>query len=480
MRSRRPSTRSEAIKRCALDWAWRAAWWSSASTTSAGAPRGWGRSWSRGMPEVAYVLKGFPRLSELFVASEILRLEQIGLDLRLHVIKAPDEDVQHPLVDRIRAPRTYLPQTTSLSQTTLRRWLRENLPSFLPSLRRVARRRPLGLARACGFSLAQSIRARKTFWSLPRKLFVKELLLGVALADLLLDEPDVRHIHAHFAHGTTTVAWVASMVTGLPFSFTGHAKDIYSPSLNPGGLLPRKLRAARFTVTCTEANRQHLRSIAPGAAVHRVYHGLNAELALLLAGAPPARRESARLRVLGVGRLVPKKGFDVLVDACALLVRAGVEVEATIVGESGEHEDELRRSIAAHGLDAVVSLAGPMSQERLRSEYERATAFCLPCRVLSTGDRDGIPNVLVEAMACALPVVTTGVSGIPELVEHERNGLLVPENDPAVVAAALLRLRDDPERAARLGAAARATVGRRFDGDLLARQLAELFREAAA
>ncbi len=128
------------------------------------------------MPEVAYVLKGFPRLSELFIASEIQRLEQVGLDLRLHVIKAPDEDVQHPLVDRIRAPRTYLPQTTSLSQTTLRRWLRENLPSFLPSLRRVARRRPVGLARACGFTLAQSMRARKTFWSLPRKLYVKELL----------------------------------------------------------------------------------------------------------------------------------------------------------------------------------------------------------------------------------------------------------------------------------------------------------------
>ena len=124
--------------------------------------------------EVAYVLKGFPRLSELFVASEILRLEQLGLGLRLHVIKAPDEDVQHPLVDCIRAPRTYLPQVTSLSQTTLRRWLRENLPAFVPSLRRVARRRPLGLARACGFALAQSIRGRRTFWALPRKLFVKE------------------------------------------------------------------------------------------------------------------------------------------------------------------------------------------------------------------------------------------------------------------------------------------------------------------
>jgi len=429
---------------------------------------------------VAYVLKGFPRLSELFVASEILRLEQIGLDLRLHVIKAPDEDIQHPLVDRIRAPRTYLPQTTSLSQTTLRRWLRENLPSFLPSLRRVARRRPLGLARACGFTLAQSIRGRKTFWSLPRKLFVKELLLGVALADELLDEAEVRHIHAHFAHGATTVAWVASMVTGLPFSFTGHAKDIYTPALNPGGLLPRKLRAARFAVTCTDTNVAHLRMLEPTANVHRVYHGLNAELARLLDAEPPARRDDATLRILSVGRLVPKKGFDVLVEACALLRRDGVDVVATIVGEPGEHAETIRRLVAERGLSDVVDLPGPMTQQQLRSEYERASAFCLPCRVLSSGDRDGIPNVLVEAMACCLPVVTTWVSGIPELVEDGANGLLVAPDDPDAVAAALRRLHDESELGRRLGVAGRETVEQRFDGDRLARRLAELFLAEAA
>src|SRR6476659_8202458 len=445
------------MRRCAHASARPDAAWSSASTTWAGAPRGWRRSWSAPMPEVAYVLKGFPRLSELFVASEILRLEQIGLELRLHVIKAPDGDVQHPLVDRIRAPRTYLPQTTSLSQTTLRRWLRENLPSFLPSLRRVARRRPLGLARACGFTLAQSIRARKTFWSLPRKLFVKELLLGVALADRLLDEPEVRHIHAHFAHGATTVAWVASMVTGLPFSFTGHAKDIYTPSLNPGGLLPRKLRAARFAVTCTETNVAHLRGLEP-----------------------PARPDAATLRILSVGRFVPKKGFDVLVEACARLRHDGVDLAATIVGEPGEHEETIRRLVDELGLSGGVELAGPMTQQQLRGGYERANAFCLPCRVLSSGDRDGIPNVLVEAMACSLPVVTTAVSGIPELVENGANGLLIEPNDPAAVAAALRRLHDDPELSRRLGTAGRDTVQHRFDGDRLARRLAELFLAEAA
>jgi glycosyltransferase involved in cell wall biosynthesis len=136
--------------------------------------------------------------------------------------------------------------------------------------------------------------------------------------------------------------------------------------------------------------------------------------------------------------------------------------------------------IAANGLDDVVSLAGPMSQQELRREYECAAAFCLPCRVLSSGDRDGIPNVLVEAMACGLPVVTTGVSGIPELVVDGANGLLVPPDDAGAVATALLRLREDPELALRLGAGGRATVAERFDGDALARRLADLFRSAAA
>ena len=232
------------------------------------------------MPDsVAYVLKGWPRISELFIASEIYRLEQAGLPLRLYVIKPPDEAQTHPVVDRIQAPTEYLPPATSLSETTLVAWLRENLPAFMPALRRTARRHPMGLARATAMALAQCVRARSKRFGWPRKLYVKELLQAVALADRLADAPDVRHLHAHFAHGTTTVTWLCSTITGLPFSFTGHAKDIYSPSLNPAGLLRRKLLAARFAVTCTEANVRHLRTIAPEAVVHRVYHGLNADFA---------------------------------------------------------------------------------------------------------------------------------------------------------------------------------------------------------
>src|SRR4051812_25030235 len=321
-RSPARSSSSSTSPTCASVSAARPARGSRPTSSCTATPPACARSWRPRMPSVAYVLKGWPRMSELFIASEIYRLEQAGLPLRLYVIKPPDEAETHPVVDRIRARPDYLPVTTSLSGTTMRRWLGENLGQFVPALRRTARRHPAGLARATALALAQCVRAREGRFGKPRKLYVKELLHAVALADRLAAAPDVRHLHAHFAHGSTTVTWLASVITGLPFSFTGHAKDIYSPSLNPAGLLRRKLLAARFAVTCTEANARHLKAIAPDAVVHRVYHGLNADFSRLMeeeeesAAAPGP---NGKVRLLGVGRLVAKKGFDVMVDACGEL-----------------------------------------------------------------------------------------------------------------------------------------------------------------
>jgi glycosyltransferase involved in cell wall biosynthesis len=329
-------------------------------------------------------------------------------------------------------------------------------------------------------AFAQAVRARRGFWAWPRKLLLKEFLQAVALADRLLDAPDVRHLHAHFAHGTTTVTWLAATITGLPFSFTGHAKDIYARSLNPAGLLRRKLLAARFAVTCTEANRRHLKAIAPEAVVHRVYHGLNADFAGLLDGdgAPPPPPHA--LRLLGVGRLVPKKGLDVLVEACGVLAREGVEFEAVIAGPDDTAGSDIRRRIAELGLDGRLRLEGQLSQAELYEQYRRAFALCLPCRVMEDGDRDGIPNVLVEAMACGTPVVTTPISGIPEVVRDGVNGLLVAPDDPLALADAILRLWRDPELARSLGARGRQTVARELDGNRLGHALADLFQDALA
>jgi glycosyltransferase involved in cell wall biosynthesis len=213
--------------------------------------------------------------------------------------------------------------------------------------------------------------------------------------------------------------------------------------------------------------------------VHCVYHGLNADFARLVEHQSERTAANGSLRVVSAGRLVAKKGFDVLAEACGLLAAQNVSVDAVIAGPPGEHTAEVERIVAARGLTGRVHLPGSVSQSELHAAYMDADVFCLPCRVLDNGDRDGIPNVMVEAMAAGLPVVTTPVSGIPELVSDGENGLLVPPNDPTALAGALLRLRREPDLAARLGRAARATVRERFDGEASAGRLAELFAEPA-
>src|SRR3954471_10126901 len=185
---------------------------------------------------------GFPRLSETFIASEIHRVEQAGVPVRLFVVKGVEEHekgLRLPVADAIRAPPGRPPDATCLT-LPLHRWRPRHLAPFMPALRRVARRRPKGLARALATAFAQAIRDRRTRFSGPRKIYVKELLQAVALADRVIDAPDVRHLHAHFAHGTTTITWHAATIAGLPFSFTGHARDIYAGHLNPKGWLRRK------------------------------------------------------------------------------------------------------------------------------------------------------------------------------------------------------------------------------------------------
>ena len=428
-----------------------------------------------GTASIAYVLKGFPRLSEIFIASEILRLETGGVPVRLLVLKAEDETVHHPVVDEIRAVPEHLTPAGSVSGTPFLRWVRVTLPRFAPALGRTIVRRPFGVLRAAAAALAQAFRARRgpLAW---RKVYAKEWLQAVALADRLLERPGVRHLHAHFCHGATTVTWFASLITGLPFSFTAHAKDIYCDSLNPAGLLARKMRAARMVVTCTDANRIHLEPLAPGTPVHCVYHGLNTDFTRLIEGIVSARPEPPQpFRVLAVGRLVAKKGLDVLVDACAILTRRGVPLHLDIVGEEGDQKDDLAARIANHGLAGAVTIRGPMTQPALVDVYRSASVFCLPCRVAADGDRDGIPNVLMEAMACGLPVVTTPVSGIPELLTDRVNGLFVPPDDAAATADALHRLYSDPPLARQLASAAQADVRTRFCGDRSVARLIDLF-----
>lgn len=419
---------------------------------------------------VAYVMNGFPRLSETFIAHEIHQLERLGLDLRLFVVKREHEPKVHPVVAAIRAPLAHLPPVSSLSGTTLLAWLRRNLPAYLGAHARVALRHPLRWAGALGSALGLA-RAHG------RKVFVKEFLQAGAIADEVLRDRAVAHLHGHFAHGVATITWLAARMSGRSYSFTAHAKDIYQEDLNPGDLLERKMGGARFVATCTCANADFLRRRHPRPCeVHTVYHGLDTDVFT-----PPPRvpRDGAPL-VLAVGRFVEKKGFDHLVEACARLRDEGADFRCLIVGEEGPALQPVRALVERHGLQRHVRLQGPVTQDELRRIYAQARVFALPCQVMEDGDRDGFPNVVAEAMAMGVPVVTTAISGIPEFIDDGVHGMLAPPRDAGAFAAALGRVLRDDALAARLSAAGRQRMCERFDSRRTTVALYELFQQQIA
>ncbi len=422
---------------------------------------------------VAYVMNGYPRLSETFIAHEIHQLERSGLRLRLFSVKRESEALVHPVVAAVRAPLTYLPCATSLSGATFARWLVDNLPAFWRAHAAVARRHPLRYARTLLAALAMCLRYRKTAAEGRglRKVFIKEFLQAGHIGDAVERAGDVGHLHGHFCHGVATITWFASRLTGIPFSFTAHAKDIYQADLNPGDLLERKLDAARFVATCTCANAAVLRARHPRAdQVHAIYHGLDTDWF----SPAPASREASSL-ILSVGRFVEKKGFDQLIEACAHLKRAGMRFACVIVGERGSAYESIRKLIRERDVDDCVKLRSAVAQDELREIYRQARVFVLPCQVMEDGDRDGIPNVLAEAMAMGVPVVSTRISGIPELIDDGVHGLLVEPRDPQALAAALLRVLEDQALHTALARAGRQRICECFDSRCTTLALRDLF-----
>lgn len=425
--------------------------------------------------EVAYILNGFPRLSETFIANEVYLLERMGLELRLYSVKQEGEPQAHGVVSRIRAPLSYLPAATSLSGSWLPAWLARNIPTFASRHFALVKRAPLRYVRTLLSALAMCWRYRAGGFKL-RKVYVKEFLQAGHIAADILARGTVRHLHGHFCHGVANIAWFASRLTGIPFSFTAHAKDIYQAELNPGDLLERKLAAARFVATCTEANAQVLKARCRDAnVVHTIYHGLDTDYF-----SPAACGLEPLPLVLSVGRFVEKKGFDYLVQACARLRDRGLAFKCIILGEKGSAHASLSGLIAECGLGDTVELHPPVTQEALREVYRRARVFALPCQVMDDGDRDGIPNVLAEAMAMGVPVVSTRISGIPELVDDGVHGLLVPSRDADGLADALERVLTDAGLRARLSDAGRRRICERFDSRRTTVALRDLFVRAMA
>ncbi|MCP1336537.1 glycosyltransferase [Futiania mangrovi] len=407
-----------------------------------------------GCGAVAVVLKGYPRLSETFIAQEILALQRLGLDQRIVSLRHPTDPAIHPVHEAIQAPVLYLPEY--LHEEPLRVLRGVAAAGYLPGWRKALSVWRRDLARD---------RTRNRI-----RRFGQACVLAAELPG------DVRHLHVHFLHTPASVARYAAMMRGMTWSYSAHAKDIWT---TPDWEIAEKLADASWGTTCTAYGAERLRALAPGPdAVDLVYHGLD----LTRFGVHPDRQPAAPPTIVCVGRAVAKKGLDTVLDALARLPE-GLDWRFVHIG-GGPLLKPLKAQVQRLGIAERCTWRGAQPQAQVLASLREATVFVLASRIAPDGDRDGLPNVLMEAQSQAVPVVATAVAAIPELVRDGETGLLVPPDDPEALSAALARLLGDPAFARRLGAAGEARVRTDFSMqggiDRLARRFAETLPARAA
>lgn len=393
---------------------------------------------------VGYVLKRYPRYSETFIVTEILAHEAAGLEIEIFSLRSPEDSHFQDAIARVRAPVHYL---AAQGLKTLDFWRAlEEASQVVPGL-------------WADLEIARGHRVREIF---------QAVLLAhqVHLKDLQL-------LHAHFATSATSVARLAALFAGVPYTFTTHAKDIFHEGVQPDDLR-RKLNDAAAVITVSEFNAAYLRQTYGLASecVQRIYNGLEIERFPFVAphDRPPL--------VVGVGRLVEKKGFEDLIEACGLLSRRGRHFTCQIIG-TGELEADLRAQITRLGLQDTVTLLGPLPQNEVRHRVRSAAVLAAPCVVGVDGNRDGLPTVLLEAMALGTPCISTGVTGIPEVLRDGETGLSVPQHDPAALARAIERLLDDSALRVQVARQARSLVEGKFDSQRNAAALRAVFHSVA-
>ncbi|HET7409891.1 MAG TPA: glycosyltransferase family 4 protein [Paracoccaceae bacterium] len=384
-------------------------------------------------PRLAVVLKGYPRLSETFIAQELLALQSRGHRFDIWSLRAPyDGGRTHPIHGAIRARVRYLPEYLHDDPLrVLRGWRAARLLPGYEAARAAWRR---DLAR-------DGTRNRVRRWG-------QALVLAAELP------VEAGLIYAHFLHTPGSVARYAALLRGLPWGVSAHAKDIWT---TPEWEKREKLADAAFCVTCTEAGAAHLRGLAPEGRVGLVYHGLD------LARFPPppsGRPAGGPFTLLSVGRLVAKKGYDDLLAALARLPE-GFDWRLVHVG-GGELSERLAAEAARLGLSDRIEWRGKRAQDDVIAAMRVADLFVLPSKIAPDGDRDGLPNVLMEAAAQGLPILSTAISAIPEFVTDGVHGRLVPSGDPVALAEAIVALAGDPAGRRRFAEAAYARLTSEF------------------
>jgi glycosyltransferase involved in cell wall biosynthesis len=369
-------------------------------------------------------------------------------------MRQPRENFTHQSVVQIQAGVDYLPET-----------LLRPLPRLLYHNGLLAAQRPATYSRALKKALQRFLRTRKS-------ATLKHLFQAGYLVRCLLPTHPGLHVHAHFAHSPASVAMFTSILSGLPFSFTAHAKDIYTSDPRQ---LREKIRLAKFVVTCTDYNRRYLKTLSGSVSrpIYCVYHGIDTELF------SQNRIHSAKVKtpyqILTVARLIAKKGLPTVFQALKILKDKGIAFQHTLIGD-GDDRQKVLSVIKDLGLDAHIRWLGTQPHEVVREHYQRAHLFVLGCEVAPNGDRDGIPNVLCESMAMGVPVVATNISAIPELVDNEETGLLVDPGQPQQLAEAMRRALTEDALRGRIIPAARRRVVQGFDNRVLVKQLADIYK----
>ena len=396
---------------------------------------------------VAFVLKGYPRLSETFIAQEILALERRGFRFELVSLRHPTDKAVHPVHREISAPVRYLPEYLHHEpRRVLAGW-------------RTARRLP-GYDAARALWLADLRRD----WTRNRvRRFGQACVLAAELP------PGIVHLHAHFLHTPASVARYAARMRGLPWSCSAHAKDIWT---SPEWEKREKLADLSWLVTCTASGRDHLATLSPDPGrVSLVYHGLDLDRFPSPSRAAPD--PGAPVRLLTVGRAVEKKGIDVLLEALAQLPPE-LDWRLVHIG-GGSLLGKLKGLATERGLADRISWQGAQPQEAVLAAYRDADVFVLASRVARDGDRDGLPNVLMEAQSQGLACLATDAGAIAEFIEPGVNGLLVPPDDAQALAGGLERLIREPALRARFASAGEAKLRGEFSMDRCIEPLAERF-----
>ena len=382
---------------------------------------------------VGYVLKKFPRLSETFVVNELLGVERAGIDVTVFSLRPADDEPRHAMLDQLAAPVLELPRLRKVSLGTM--------------LTDIADRH--------GSDTADRLAEFMGMIPLDRQTSV--LSQGIALADEVRSR-GLQHLHAHFATVAAHTAHVAHVITGVTYSITAHAKDIYRHGIDKQ-LFRHVVEHSATLVTVCDANEAHIRSeLLPGSShpVVVIPNGLPDDVVEHL---PTVTQRGNSL--LAVGRLVEKKGFDVLIDACDELRRRGIEVSCDIAG-GGDLIDDLAAQIDRLSLGDEVRLLGPVPRERVMELMSTARVLAVPCVTGTDGNRDALPTVVLEAMLVGLPVVATPIGGIEEMVRDGREGIIIPERDTTALADAIERLLRDDSEWNRLSAAGPERVAQRF------------------